>query len=161
MRCSRRKTSKVPTQCYALARYKSTTRKITNAKTLCYFDSPDATSAFPSPQVAHLQPSSQKLSESDTKFVPRIRNTLILGLVHNSWPLSPGFNLLFLDPEQAAACSDSEEHERQNHEGRLEVGAVRDKANGRWPDQNAGIAERGDRRDGHIFRHDRLAANAT
>jgi hypothetical protein len=31
-------------------------------------------------------------------------------LVHNSLPLSPGFNLLFLDPEQAAACSDSEEH---------------------------------------------------
>jgi len=32
---------------------------------------------------------------------------------------------------------------------------------GRWPDQNAGVAERGDRRDGHIFRHDRLATDAT
>jgi hypothetical protein len=62
-------------------RYKSTTRKGTNIENLCYFDFPDATFVFRWPQVAHLCRFSQKFSQSDTKFVARIRNTLILGLV--------------------------------------------------------------------------------
>jgi hypothetical protein len=76
----RRNTSNVPTQCSALARYQLTTRNETNTANCCYRDLPDATLTFPWPQVAHLQPFSEKLSGSDTKFVAGIRNTLILGL---------------------------------------------------------------------------------
>src|SRR4029077_6946079 len=80
MRCSRRNTSNVSTQCYAPARYKSTTPKSTNSNKFCYFSLPDASLSFPWPATCTFAPLCENLSGSDTKFVARIRNTLILGL---------------------------------------------------------------------------------
>src|SRR5712671_6138776 len=80
MRCSRRNTSNVSTQCYAPARYKSTTHNSTNSNKFCYFSLPDASLSFPWPATCTFAPLCENLSGSDTKFVARIRNTLILGL---------------------------------------------------------------------------------
>src|SRR4029077_8327237 len=81
MRCSRRNTSNVSTQCYAPARYKSTPPQSTNSNKFCYFSLPDASLSFPWPATCTFAPLCENLSGSDTKFVARIRNTLILGLV--------------------------------------------------------------------------------
>src|SRR6266853_6996625 len=63
------------------ARYKSTTPKSTNSNKFCYFSLPNASLSFPWPATCTFAPLCENLSGSDTKFVARIRNTLILGLV--------------------------------------------------------------------------------
>src|ERR1700693_4374937 len=79
MRCSRRNTSNVPTQCYALARRKSTPRHHTTPH--IYVVLTYRTQPWPSMRESRtFAPFSEKLSGVGHEIHRPIRNTLILGL---------------------------------------------------------------------------------
>jgi hypothetical protein len=62
-----------------LGELKPATRNGTNTKTLCYFDFPGSSLRLSMPASSTF---SQEFLQPDAKFVARIRNTLILGLVY-------------------------------------------------------------------------------
>ena len=84
MRCSRRNTSNVPTPCYAMARYNSTTQNGTNIRNFCYFGLTRLALGLSMPGSYTFAPISEKLSRMGHEVFARIRNTLILGLGSHS-----------------------------------------------------------------------------
>src|ERR1700722_4902208 len=107
MRCSRRNTSNVPTPCYAMARYKSTTRNETNVHNFCYFGLTRLALGLSMPGSYTFAPISEKLSRMGHEVFARIRNTLILGLVFSPtllFPLAPP-QLVFSPGEKRRSLS--------------------------------------------------------